>query len=376
MSDIHTVTVDLAGDSYPVIIGAGLLQNAARWIAPLLPRQQTVIITDAHVAKLHLQVVQAALDAGSIRHQTLVLPAGEQTKNWQVLQQVLDFLITEKIERSDAILALGGGMIGDLVGFAAGILRRGCAFIQIPTTLLAQVDSSVGGKTAVNMPQGKNLVGAFHQPALVLADTTVLDTLPRRELLAGYAEVAKYGLINDADFFGWCEQHAVALIEGDTAARLYAIEKSVQAKAAIVAQDETETLGIRALLNLGHTFGHALEAETGYGDALLHGEAVAAGIVLAFRFSAARGLCPDADAARVQRHFSGLGMKTRLDDITHASGAMLVAHMQQDKKRHSGTLPFLLARGGGQTYLDTSVDLKDVGLFLDGLRAPAIEAAE
>ncbi len=374
MTDIETITVDLAGKSYPVMIGAGLLQQAPSLIAPMLPRGQTVIITDDQVAALYLPILENGLRTAGISVQTLVLPHGEKTKNLHSLENVLDFLVTAQIERTDAIIALGGGVIGDLVGFAAAILRRGCNFIQIPTTLLAQVDSSVGGKTAVNMQQGKNLVGAFHQPVLVLADTNMLDTLPARDLRAGYAEVAKYGLINDPDFFAWCEMNGGALIAGDSAARGYAIGKSVAAKAAIVAQDEHETNGIRALLNLGHTFGHALEAETGYSDTLLHGEAVAVGMVLAFRFSAARGLCPSADADRVQRHFAGLAMKNTLAEITNVPGARLVAHMMQDKKRQSGTLPFLLARGIGKTYLDKSVELADVVAFLDSSPSTAVAA--
>lgn len=376
MNEHNIITVDLAGKPYEVVVGADILQDALRWVRPFLPRQQTVIITDDTVARLHLPALSAALDAGSVTYRTLQLPAGEQTKTMAVLQQVLDFLIEAKIERSDAILAFGGGVIGDLVGFAASILRRGCNFIQIPTTLLAQVDSSVGGKTAVNVPQGKNLVGAFHQPRLVLADTAVLNTLPRREVLAGYAEVVKYGLINDPAFFEWCTQNGKALIAGDMAARRHAVEKSVQAKASIVMQDETETLGIRALLNLGHTFGHALEAETGYGDSLLHGEAVAVGMVLAFQFSALRGLCPPEQAHRVEQHFADLGMKTSLAEITNAPGERLVAHMLQDKKRQSGTLPFLLARGIGQTYLDKTVNLADIEAFLDKASVTASAAAE
>jgi 3-dehydroquinate synthase len=260
-------------------------------------------------------------------------------------------------------------VIGDLVGFAAAILKRGCRFVQIPTTLLAQVDSSVGGKTAINTRAGKNLVGAFHQPSLVLIDPLTLDTLPRREVAAGYAEVVKYGLIDDAGFFAWCEANGAALLAGDPAARETAIVHSVAAKARIVAADERETADLRALLNLGHTFGHALEAETGFSDRLLHGEAVAAGMALAFAFSAERGLCPPEDAARVAAHLRSVGLPASLADcgIT-ASGAALVAHMAHDKKREGGTLPFLLARGIGATYVDRSVALGEVAAFLDQLR--------
>ena len=257
-------------------------------------------------------------------------------------------------------------MIGDLVGFATSILKRGCNFIQIPTTLLAQVDSSVGGKTAINSRAGKNLIGAFHQPSIVLIDPQVLDTLPPRELRAGYAEVVKYGLIDDFAFFEWCEANAAALLAGDPQAREIAISHSVAAKARIVAEDERETTGKRALLNLGHTFGHALEAETGFSDALLHGEGVAAGMALAFAYSARLGLCPGQEAERVAAHLRAIGLPDGLAaaGIT-ASGARLVEHMLHDKKMAAGTLPFLLARGIGQTFLDKTVDLKDVEDFLD-----------
>jgi 3-dehydroquinate synthase len=270
------------------------------------------------------------------------------------------------VERGDHIIALGGGVIGDLVGFAAAILKRGCGFVQIPTTLLAQVDSSVGGKTAINTRTGKNLIGAFHQPGFVLIDPTVLDTLPRRETGAGYAEVVKYGLIDDFDFFQWCEANATALLSGDSNARIHAIERSVSAKARIVAEDERETADRRALLNLGHTFGHALEAETGFSDKLLHGEAVAAGMALAFRFSASRGLCSTQDAERLGAHLRAVGLP---DDARAAgvvaSGETLVAHMLHDKKMAAGTLPFILARGIGKSFVDKSVSLAHVAAFLD-----------
>jgi 3-dehydroquinate synthase len=273
------------------------------------------------------------------------------------------------VERSDRIVALGGGVIGDLVGFAASILKRGCGFVQVPTTLLAQVDSSVGGKTAINTRAGKNLVGAFHQPDLVLIDPTTLDTLPQRQVRAGYAEVVKYGLIDDFDFFSWCEAHATALLAGDPDARTKAIAHSVAAKARVVAADERETIGTRALLNLGHTFGHALEAETGFSDRLLHGEAVACGMALAFRFSAAQGLCPGQDASRVARHLDQVGLPTTLKAAhVDTDGATLVGHMAHDKKMEGGKLPFLLARGIGQTFLAKDVDLAEVAAFLDGER--------
>jgi 3-dehydroquinate synthase len=323
------------------------------------------IVTDSNL-RPHLARLQASLDAAGITSEALVLPPGEASKSWAVLAQVCDWLMARGIERSDHVLALGGGVMGDLIGFACAILKRGCPFVQIPTTLLAQVDSSVGGKTAINTAAGKNLIGAFHQPAMVLIDPAVLETLPPRELAAGYAEVVKYGLIDDADFFAWCEAHGAALLAGDAAARERAIAHSVAAKARIVAADEHETNGTRALLNLGHTFGHALEAEAGFDGSLIHGEAVAAGIALAFRFSVARGLCPAEDAERVAAHFRAVGLPDGLAAAgIAASGTRLVDHMRHDKKMAAGTLPFLLARGIGRTYLDRSVDLADVAAFLD-----------
>ncbi|MGO1303825.1 MAG: 3-dehydroquinate synthase, partial [Sphingomonas parapaucimobilis] len=277
-----------------------------------------------------------------------------------------DRLLELGIERSDHVIALGGGVIGDLVGFACSIVKRGCRFVQIPTTLLSQVDSSVGGKTAINTSAGKNLIGAFHQPAMVLIDPDVLDTLPARQVRAGYAEVVKYGLIDDFAFFEWCEANAPALLAGDADARVYAIAHSVAAKARIVAADEHETNGIRALLNLGHTFGHALEAEAGFSDRLLHGEGVAAGCALAFRYSARQGLCERQDAERVAAHLRAIGLPDGLAAAgIDAPSATLVEHMKHDKKMAAGTLPFLLARGIGQTYLDKTVDLADIAAFLD-----------
>lgn len=361
-----TVAVALGARSYPVDIEAGILARAGERLAPLVGTRSVAIVADEHVAP-HLATLQASLDASGIAHASLSVPAGEASKSWQSLARVCDWLLGRGVERSDHVVALGGGVIGDLVGFASAVLKRGTSFVQIPTTLLAQVDSSVGGKTGINTAAGKNLVGAFHQPRLVLIDPTVLDTLPPRELRAGYAEVVKYGLIDDADFFSWCEANGQALIAGDVAARGVAITHSVSAKARIVAADEHETNGTRALLNLGHTFGHALEAEAGFDGSLLHGEAVAAGIALAFRFSAAQGLCSPRDAERVTTHWRQVGLPDGLAaaGIT-ASGARLVEHMRHDKKMAAGTLPFLLARGIGQTYLDRTVDLGDVERFLDG----------
>ncbi len=360
------IPVDIAGRPYEVRVEAGLLAELVPNCRGLLRKREVAIVTDANVHVAWGDVVEAALrDHGHEPHWR-ILPAGEQTKAWETLAATVDWLLELGIERGDHVLALGGGVIGDLTGFAAAILKRGCKFIQLPTTLLAQVDSSVGGKTAINTKAGKNLVGAFHQPALVLADLAALDTLPQRELLAGYAEVVKYGLIGDADFFAWCEENGAALLSGDSRAREYAVAHSVAHKARIVAEDERETTGARALLNLGHTFGHALEAETGYSSGLLHGEAVAIGMVLAARYSARRGLMPKVSAERVARHLEAMGMRSELAALQLAcNGDALAAHMLHDKKMDAGTLPFVLMKGVGQAYLDKSVALDDVAQFLD-----------
>lgn len=359
------VRVGLGARSYDVVIETGLLARAADRLAPLSRGRRMAIVTDQNVLP-HLATLQASLAGAGVESDAIVLPPGESTKSWAQLESLTDRLIDLGIERGDHVIALGGGVIGDLVGFACSILKRGCGFVQIPTTLLAQVDSSVGGKTAINSRAGKNLIGAFHQPALVLIDPEVLDTLPLRQVRAGYAEVVKYGLIDDPDFFAWCEANAAALLAGDPAARAHAIAHSVAAKARIVGADERETTGVRALLNLGHTFGHALEAETGYSDRLFHGEGVAAGMGLAFGFSAAQGIAPAVDAARVADHLKAIGLPADVADAgVDADGATLVAHMLHDKKMDAGTLPFLLARGIGQTYLDKTVDLAAVQAFLD-----------
>ena len=361
------IPVDIAGHPYEVRIAAGLLSRAGSECAPLLRKRRVPIVTDANVHAAWGPTVGASLAEAGFEPAWKILPPGEQTKSWEHLAEVVDWLLAEGVERKDAVLALGGGVIGDLTGFAASILKRGCRFIQLPTTLLSQVDSSVGGKTAINTPAGKNLVGAFHQPALVLADPLALETLPRREVGAGYAEVLKYGLLGDPAFFAWCEANGAALMDGDGAAREHAIARSVEAKAGIVAQDEFETTGLRALLNLGHTFGHALEAETGYSARLLHGESVALGMVLAARYSARRGELPAAEAERVAAHFRGLGMMSELVELgLNVSGRALVDHMLHDKKMDAGTLPFLLLRGIGEAYLAKDVDLADVATFLDG----------
>jgi len=358
------VSVGLGSRSYDILIEPGGLRSAATHLASWTEPGRMIVVTDTHVAQTHLPALTAGL--GDIRIVPIVLSAGEATKSWAQLESLCDTLLELEIERGEAVIALGGGVIGDLVGFAASIVKRGCGVVQIPTTLLAQVDSSVGGKTAINTAAGKNLIGAFHQPAFVLIDPETLATLPPRELRAGYAEVVKYGLIDDADFFAWCEHNGQALIEGNVSARITAIEHSVRAKAKIVGDDERETSGQRALLNLGHTFGHALEAETGFGERLLHGEAVAAGMAIAFRYSAARGLCGHDQAARVAAHLASVGLpvSARAAGVS-ASGAVLAAHMAHDKKRSGGTVPFLLARGIGQAFLDPTVALADVAAFLD-----------
>lgn len=359
------VPVALGARSYNILIEQGSIDRAGEHLAQFARNGRLIVVTDDNVAKAQLPRLQNALRTVNITVDPIILPHGELTKSWEHLARLMDDLLVREVERSDHIVALGGGVIGDLVGFAAAILKRGCEFVQVPTSLLAQVDSSVGGKTAINTAAGKNLVGAFHQPAFVLIDPDTLDTLPIREQRAGYAEVVKYGLIDDAEFFEWCEDNAAALLSGDSAARLHAIEHSVRAKAAIVADDERETSGRRALLNLGHTFGHALEAETGYSQALLHGEAVAAGMALAFRYSARIGLCDAQEAERVVAHLRDAGLPHGLKSAgIKASGVTLVAHMQHDKKMASGKLPFLLARGIGQSFLARDVDLSDVGEFL------------
>ncbi|OYY90720.1 MAG: 3-dehydroquinate synthase [Sphingomonas sp. 28-66-16] len=359
------IPVELGDRRYPVLIEPGILADAATWLAPIARGRPMPIVTDSNVSA-HAATLDAALSAAGIATASIVLAPGEGSKNWPTLEFLVERLLALGVERSDHVIAVGGGVIGDLVGFACAILKRGCRFVQVPTTLLAQVDSSVGGKTAINSRAGKNLVGAFHQPALVLIDPDTLATLPPRQLRAGYAEVVKYGLIDDADFFAWCELHGAALLAGDGAARQYAIAHSVAAKARIVAADERETTGQRALLNLGHTFGHALEAATGFSDRLLHGEGVAAGMALAFAYSADRGLCPAGAAARVAAHLRAVGLPDGLAAAgIDASGAALVEHMRHDKKMAGGTLPFLLACGIGESYLDGSVDLADVERFLD-----------
>ena len=367
MSDpaLSTVAVDLGERSYDIVIGPSLLASSGERLRPHLPRPRLVVVTDANVARLHLKTLAASLDAVGIGHEAIVMPAGEKSKSYAHLAALCDKLLAAGVERDDVVFAFGGGVIGDLVGFAAAILRRGVAFIQCPTTLLAQVDSSVGGKTGINSPLGKNLIGAFHQPRLVLADTRLLDTLPDRELKAGYAEVAKYGLLGDRELFEWLETAAAALLSGDDAARLRAVTASCRAKAEIVGRDETER-GDRALLNLGHTFAHALEAATGYSDRLLHGEAVAIGMAMAFRFSSRLGLCPAADVERVERHLEGVGLPIRPKGMEGGlpPASEFLELMRQDKKSRAGRLVFILVRGIGAAFVARDVEASSVESFL------------
>ncbi|EIE52242.1 3-dehydroquinate synthase [Salipiger aestuarii] len=367
---VKTVHVALGERAYDVRIGAGLLETAGAALAPLLPRNRVVVVSDATVAKAHLGTLQTALEAEGITCTSLLLPPGEATKCWRELEHVVEWLLAKKVERRDVVVALGGGVIGDLVGFAAAILRRGVRFVQIPTSLLAQVDSSVGGKTGINSPSGKNLVGAFHQPSLVLADIAVLDTLTDRDFLAGYGEVVKYGLLGDAAFFDWLEANAASVRRRDRAALAHAVGRSVEMKAGIVARDETEQ-GERALLNLGHTFCHALESATGYSARLLHGEGVAIGCALAFDLSARLGLCAQEDPSRLRAHLGAMGLKADLADIPGdlPDAEALFALMGQDKKVVDGAIRFVLARGVGQAFVTADVPRETVLTVLeDGLR--------
>ncbi len=359
------IRVELGARSYDIIVGEGLLADLGSRLRPLLAQPRVAVITDANVAPLYLKDVEASLQRAGIDHISVVLPAGERTKDFAHLQTLTDRLLEARVERGTTLVALGGGVIGDITGFAAGIVLRGLDYVQVPTTLLAQVDSSVGGKTGINTPRGKNLIGLFHQPRLVLADVATLDTLSPRQLLAGYAEVVKYGLIDDADFFAWLEGHGASVCAGDRAAQVRAVCASCAAKAAIVADDEREA-GRRALLNLGHTFGHALEAETGYDDTLLHGEAVAAGMVLAFDLSVRLGLCPTEDAARVRRHLEKAGLPCGFDALPAIrwSADALVAHMALDKKVRDGQTTFVLARGIGEALVSRDVGIDDVHQLL------------
>jgi 3-dehydroquinate synthase len=366
--DVTVVDVALGERTYDIVIGRDVLQSLGGRVASLRPGVRTAIVTDRTVAKYWLEKTEASLNEAGIASSRIIVDEGEGSKTYACLEKVSEALIAAKIERNDLVIALGGGVVGDLAGFAAAILRRGVDFVQVPTSLLAQVDSSVGGKTGINSPQGKNLLGAFHQPVLVIADTAVLDTLSPRQFRAGYAEVAKYGVLGDEAFFSWLEANHTDLFKGG-AAREHAIATSCRAKAAIVSRDERET-GERALLNLGHTFGHALEAATGFSDRLFHGEGVAVGMVLAAEFSASLGMIGQADAARVKRHLADVGLPTHLQDIAGfaqeglADADALMNLMAQDKKVRRGRLTFILLEAIGRAVIAKDVEPARVRDFL------------
>ena len=362
--DPIVVNVALGNRAYDIVIGRGTLTSLGARIAALRPGAATIIVTDENVARHHLAAAQASLRAANVRSSEIVIAPGEQTKSWRALETVSEGILAARIERSDLVIALGGGVVGDLAGFAAAVARRGLDYVQVPTTLLAQVDSSVGGKTAINSSHGKNLIGAFHQPVLVIADTALLDTLPPREFRAGYAEVVKYGLLGDADFFFWLDKNWRELFAGGEA-REHAISVSCLHKAGIVARDEREN-GERALLNLGHTFGHAVEAACGFSDRLLHGEAIGLGMALAFEFSARRGLLPMADAERAIGHLAAVGLPTHVKDVAGGAPRLntLMNLITQDKKVKRGKLTFILVRGIGKAFIAPDVDAGEVESFL------------
>jgi len=362
-NNIDVLNVDLGARSYPIHIGAGLLADVRSLLEPHIGNGRIAIITDETVAGFHLQTLLAGLDVDNV--ETIVLPEGESTKSFAVLQDVLDTLLKANFSRDDTLIAFGGGVIGDLTGFVAAILKRGCRFVQIPTTLLAQVDSSVGGKTAINTPAGKNLVGSFYQPKCVLIDTDILETLNARQMRAGYAEVLKYALINDREFFDWLEENAVALLNGDAATLRRAILTSCAAKADIVKRDERER-GERALLNLGHSFAHALEAKAGYDNTLLHGEAVSAGMLMAFEYAQTLGLCSGQDVQRLRAHLRKQNMPTLSDlpaAITH-DPKQLFAFMGQDKKNTKTDMKLILTRGIGKAFIEPKADQASVLNYL------------
>src|SRR5579883_2300844 len=363
-ADPALVKIALGARSYDIIIGRGLLASLGARINALRPGCKAAVVTDETVARIHLVALEAALAAVGVTASRVIVPAGEGSKSFRGFEQVCEALIAARIERGDLVVALGGGVIGDLAGFAASAVRRGLDYVQVPTTLLAQVDSSVGGKTAINSGHGKNLIGAFHQPILVVADTATLDTLPTRQFRAGYAEIAKYALLGDAAFFSWLEANWHDVFKGGPA-RDHAIATSCRAKAAIVARDERES-GERQLLNLGHTFGHALEAACGFSDRLLHGEAVAIGMAFAFEFSARRRLMPAAEAERAIRHLAEVGLPTRIKEIPGGLPSVdgLMDLIAQDKKVRRGKLTFILARGIGDAFIERDVDADEVSAFL------------
>ena len=357
-TNTDALRVDLGKRSYDILVGEHLLANAGQYIPAAAGRGACWIVTDENVAPHYLDMVTGSLRDSGLAVRNIVLPAGEENKNFGMVERVVNAVLDGAPERTSTLVALGGGVIGDITGFAASQILRGINFVQIPTTLLAQVDSSVGGKTGINTRHGKNLAGAFYQPRLVIADTAVLDTLPQRELLAGYAEVVKYGLIRDAGFFAWLEQHGRAVIEGNLDARIYAVKTSCAAKAAVVAEDERENSS-RALLNFGHTFGHALEAETGFGSEMLHGEAVAIGMIMALDLSVRMGLCPADDLDRATAHFSstGLPVSVSAEGDRKWDPVALIGHMGHDKKVRNGRVTFILARAIGDAFIARDVDM-------------------
>jgi len=361
------VRVSLGDRSYDIVVGHGALAELGARLTPLLKRKRVFVLTDESVARLHMDALDAALGPSGITTEVLALEPGEQSKSFSNLERILDWLLGGGADRSDILVAFGGGVIGDIAGLAASLMKRGMGFVQVPTTLLSQVDSSVGGKTAVNTPRGKNMIGAFYQPRFVIADTALLATLPARDLRAGYAEVLKYGLINDAAFFDWLEAHGADVLALAPDAIQYAVATSCRAKAAIVAEDETEG-GVRALLNLGHTFGHAVEAANQYRPDVLHGEAVALGMVLAFRYGAAEGITSPDAAAKVARVIAASGLPVELGTVPGGpyEATKLADLMKQDKKARGGRVPLILARGIGQSYIHSDADLNSVAAFLAG----------
>jgi 3-dehydroquinate synthase len=359
------IPVSLGHRSYDIEIGSGLLAQAGQIVARFLKRPFVAIVTDTNVAQHHLKSLEVALGTAGIKTASVIVPAGESSKSFEELAKTCDALLGLGVERNDVVVALGGGVIGDLTGFAASILRRGVRFVQIPTSLLAHVDSSVGGKTGINSRHGKNLIGSFHQPSHVIIDLDVVRTLPRRQIAAGYAEIAKYGLLGDASFFAWLETHAPDVLACDAAALAHAVATSCAMKARIVANDETET-GERALLNLGHTFGHAYEAANGYTSALLHGEAISVGMVQAFKFSGRLGLCDKDVYLRVKAHFekAGLPVDARRLPIDLPSPEKFLEIMRQDKKSVAGNLTFILARGIGNAFVASGIPDQETLAFL------------
>ena len=374
-SAARIVPVALGSRSYEIVIGPGMIAAAGDAVKQLAPAARCAVVTDETVARVHLPALASSFASAGVALEEILIPAGEASKSFTHLVQLCDTLLERRLDRGDIVIALGGGVIGDLAGFAASILKRGVRLVQIPTTLLAQVDSSVGGKTGINTRHGKNLIGTFHQPSLVLIDTDVLDTLDARQLRSGYAEVAKYGLLGDAAFFDWLETHWAGIFEGNAAARLHAIERSCLAKAVLVAEDERDT-GRRALLNLGHTFGHALESWAGYSAKLLHGEAVAIGMVLAFEMSEEMEFCAPGTAARAAAHLKKAGLPVRIADMSEKTGGAaptaeeLVALMMQDKKVTAGRLSFVLVRGVGDAFVSDAVEPDRLLAFLTARCTP------